>query len=147
LAKYQVKYLIVGGEAVIYYGHARLTGDLDVFFQRSMENQRRLYQALREFWAGDVPEIAGPDDLSPPGLVVQFGVPPNRIDLVNGIDGVDFEEAWTNRVSTPLTGAGQNTLVEIIGLRELIRNKQAVRRPRDQDDLAFLLQVEHPERS
>lgn len=143
LAKHEVKYLIVGGEAVIYYGHARLTGDLDVFFERSGDNQQRLYQALLEFWSGDVPEIRSPAELSVPGLVVQYGVPPNRIDLINELDGVKFEEAWANRVSTPLTRGGQEFPLQIIGLRELIRNKQAVHRPRDQEDLAFLLQAEY----
>ncbi len=35
LAVHKVKYLIVGGEAVIYHGYARLTGDVDFVFESS----------------------------------------------------------------------------------------------------------------
>jgi len=38
LHNHKVKYLIVGGEAVIYYGHARLTGDIDIFYDSSKRN-------------------------------------------------------------------------------------------------------------
>jgi hypothetical protein len=55
LASRQVKYLIVGGEAVIYHGYARLTGDVDFFFEPSKQNARKLYKALKEFWAGEIP--------------------------------------------------------------------------------------------
>jgi len=49
LNKHKVKYIIVGGEAVIYYGHARLTGDIDIFYDRGKENCIRLFEALSEF--------------------------------------------------------------------------------------------------
>jgi predicted nucleotidyltransferase len=47
-----VRYMIVGGEAVIHYGYARLTGDIDLFFDSSSENAERLFEALKEFWEG-----------------------------------------------------------------------------------------------
>jgi hypothetical protein len=50
LYKHQVKYLIVGGEAVIFYGHARLTGDIDFYYDRSTENVNKLFKALNKFW-------------------------------------------------------------------------------------------------
>lgn len=57
LAKHRVKFVIVGSEAVIYYGHARLTGDIDIFYQPSKANVKRLYAALREFWADNIPGL------------------------------------------------------------------------------------------
>jgi len=30
------------------------------------------------------------DELKKKGIIVQFGLPPNRIDLLNSIDGVGF---------------------------------------------------------
>jgi hypothetical protein len=75
-----VRYLIVGGEAVIHYGYARLTGDIDLFFESSSENAERLFEALKEFWGGAVPEIDEGNELLEPGVILQFGVPPNRID-------------------------------------------------------------------
>jgi hypothetical protein len=57
LFKHKVRYLIVGAEAVIYHGFARLTGDIDIFFEPSPKNRRSLFYALQEFWAGPVPGI------------------------------------------------------------------------------------------
>ena len=94
LHRHQVRYVVVGGEAVIYYGHARLTGDIDFFYERSPANSAALFQALRDFWSGNIPELATADELQEPGLILQFGVPPNRIDLLNQIDGVEFAQAW-----------------------------------------------------
>ncbi len=138
LAARAVRYLIVGGEAVILHGHVRLTGDVDFFFARDRENLERLFSALEEFWEGDVPGVEAPEDLGPSGTVVQFGQPPNRIDLVNDIDGVTFDEAWPGRVDALIeTGKGDVRLA-FIGLEALVKNKRASGRPKDLDDLAYL---------
>lgn len=138
LSKYQVKYVIVGGEAVIFYGYARLTGDIDIFFESSPENVENLYEALTEFWEGAIPGLKGKVELLEPGIIVQFGVPPNRLDLINRIDGVSFQDAWDNRVSEKITIKGQGGNVYFIGLGELIRNKEALKRPKDMEDLKYL---------
>ncbi|MGE3614652.1 MAG: hypothetical protein AB7L66_02180, partial [Gemmatimonadales bacterium] len=98
LGRHGVRFVIAGGEAVIFHGHARLTGDVDFFFDRDPRNTRKLFAALREFWGGEAPGIASAADLEQAGLVLQYGVPPNRIDLLNDIDGVSFGEAWAGRV-------------------------------------------------
>ena len=54
LAEYSVEYVIVGGEAVIYYGFARLTGDVDIFYRGSSENVAKLYGALKDFWQENI---------------------------------------------------------------------------------------------
>ena len=97
LSKYGVRYTIVGGEAVIYYGNPRLTGDIDLFFEPSKENVKKLYEALNDFWDNDVPGIQNQEELLDDGLILQFGVPPNRIDLINKIDAVSFLQAWSNK--------------------------------------------------
>ncbi len=76
LAKHAVLYLIIGGTAVIYHGYARLTGNVDFFFDRSREDTQRLWAALLEFWEGDVPALDGPEDLQQLEFVVQFDRPP-----------------------------------------------------------------------
>jgi len=138
LAAHKVKYLIVGGEAVIYHGHARLTGDVDFFFEPSKQNARKLYDALKEFWAGDIPGIEAFDELMEEGLILQFGVVPNRIDLINRISGVTFREAWENKTRESIESAGKNVPIYFIGLEELIANKQAIGRPKDMQDLEYL---------
>jgi len=42
LYKHKVEYLIVGGQAVIFYGHVRLTGDIDIFYKQNPKNVKNL---------------------------------------------------------------------------------------------------------
>ncbi len=56
------------------------------------------FSALEDFWSGDIPGLESSDELIEPGIIVQFGVPPNRIDLINEVDGLVFEEAWDRRI-------------------------------------------------
>jgi hypothetical protein len=97
-----------------------------------------LYDALSEFWGGPPPAISGAADLTQPGLVLQYGVPPNRIDLINDIDGVGFDEAWANRLGVTIRHESGDIPINYLGLRELVRNKEASGRPKDLDDLAYL---------
>ena len=134
-----VRFMIVGGEAVIFYGHIRLTGDVDVFFDRTSANAARLFEALGAFWRGVIPGLSGPSELENPGIVFQFGVPPNRIDLLNDIDGIEFAAAWPRRTEVVLGEGPDQTRYAYIGLDDLIENKRASGRPKDLGDLPFLL--------
>jgi hypothetical protein len=87
LAKHGVRFLLVGGEAVIYHGYPRLTGDVDFWYEQTPDNMSRLFAALSEFWDGAVPRVAAVSELLQPEVVVQFGRPPHRIDLLSVIDG------------------------------------------------------------
>ena len=90
----------MGGEAVIYYGHARLTGDIDIFYERSRNSAVNLFTALKEFWDNGVPGIGTSEELLTKGTIFQFGVPPDRIDLMNVIENVEFKDAWAHRNDT-----------------------------------------------
>jgi len=138
LASHSVRYVVVGGEAVIYHGYVRLTGDVDIFFDASPDNVARLFAALAVFWAGAVPGIASPGELATPGAIFMFGRPPNRLDLLNRIDGVVFDEAWATRVPSTVRVGDQDVEVPYIGLEALLKNKRAAGRAKDQDDLAYL---------
>jgi hypothetical protein len=138
LDKYQVRYVIVGGEAVIFYGYVRLTGDIDFYFEPVMENAKRLYDALNQFWDGDIPGIKSQEELLEPGIIIQFGAPPNRIDLINKIEGVIFTEAWEWKTIETITRNDQIIPVYFIGIKQLIRNKASLDRPKDMDDLKYL---------
>jgi len=141
LHAHKVKFIIVGGEAVIFYGHIRVTGDIDVFFGREHDNAVNLFKALEEFWQGEIPELEDPSELGKRGVIFQFGVPPNRIDLLNDIDGVDFESAWRRRTRVLLESQTGNVPFSYISLEDLIQNKRASGRPKDQEDLPFLLEA------
>jgi len=142
LYKQEVRNLIVGGEAVIYYGHPRLTGDIDFYYERSPINCDRLYDALLEFWDQDIPGIDAAADLEEPGAIFQFGVPPNRIDLINQIDGVSFQQAWDSREITRFEYSNISIDVYVIGLDQLIKNKESIKRYKDLEDLKYLREVQ-----
>ncbi|MBS2018698.1 MAG: hypothetical protein JST00_37875 [Deltaproteobacteria bacterium] len=141
-ARHRVRYLLVGGEAVIHHGYARLTGDVDFFYDRSRSNCRRLYEALREFWGGEVPAVASPDDLLADDVVVQFGRPPNRIDLIASLGRLRFSSAWQRREKERLELRSQTVTLPIISLRDLLRAKREAGRPKDLDDIEHLVAVE-----
>ncbi|MFY9344811.1 MAG: hypothetical protein WAT39_20125 [Planctomycetota bacterium] len=138
LAKHDVRYLLIGGMAVVHHGYARLTGDVDLLYDCGRENTERLWQALFEFWNGSVPSVHDATELANPNLVVQFGRPPNRIDLIASLRTVPFEPAWASRVQSHLTIGGTRVPLHIVGLRELRRAKQEAGRPKDLDDLRHL---------
>ena len=138
LSDHKVKYMIVGGEAVIYYGHARLTGDIDIFYERTKDNTEALYEALKIFWEGEIPGVNDYSEFLKKGAIIQFGRPPNRIDLINDISGVNFEKAWLNRTLEEVKIKDQKHLIFYVGLEDLIKNKQTANRYKDLEDLKYL---------
>jgi len=131
-----VEYVVIGGHAVGAYGEPRLTKDLDVLIRSTPDNAQRIFKALAEYGA----PIAGyqPSDFfERTGQVIQFGVPPNRIDVLQAIEGVSTEEAWRDRTICFLDGGVQ---APVISREHLIRNKKAVGRLQDLADAAMLEQ-------
>ena len=123
----QVDYLLVGGHALAFHGLPRFTKDIDFWIRPSSQNAQRIVQAIGDFGFTDV-EL-GADDFSEPGKVVQLGIPPNRIDLVTSIDGVEFDLAYKRKIASTYKGVPLN----LIGVEDLIANKLAT--GRDQDAL------------
>ncbi len=123
-----VEFLVVGGHAVAFHGYPRLTEDLDLLVRPTHENGRRLVEALKAF--GFASLGLEPDAFTVPDRVIQLGRAPNRIDLLTGIPGVTFNEAWSARVEADLDGLK----VFMIGRDALIRNKRATGRPQDLAD-------------
>jgi hypothetical protein len=74
--------------------------------------------------------------------VIQLGREPSRIDILTGISGVSFDEAWDNRES----GKTADTAVSIISRDLLIKNKRAANRDKDQGDIKLLEKTRPPRR-
>jgi hypothetical protein len=126
------RFLLVGGHAVAFHGHPRFTGDIDFLVERTPANAAILVGLLEQFGFGGMGfEVR---DFLDPGMVIQLGRPPHRIDLLTSLDGVEFAEAWDTRVEAELDGVP----VPVIGRAALIRNKRATGRPQDIADLSFL---------
>jgi len=97
-----VRYLIVGGHAVMLYTEPRFTKDLDPWIDANPSNARLVYAALAAFGA----PLAGltPADRAQEGLFYQRRRPPARIDILMSIDRVSFDQAWPNRRAAPFAG-------------------------------------------
>ena len=128
----EVKYLVVGGYAVMLYTEPRHTKDLDVWIEASEENATRVFDALVEFGA----PLSGltPADFAQEGCFYQLGRPPVRVDILMSIDGVAFKEAWSNRQESVLG----TQKAWFIGRADLIKNKRASHRHIDLHDADLL---------
>lgn len=127
-----VEYLIVGAHAVMIYTEPRYTKDIDIWVRRSPANAERVFRALAEF--GAPLRDATPSDFTNPDVVFQIGVAPNRIDVMMDVEGVTFDEAWSNKTESSYDGVP----VHFLGKAELIRAKRASARPQDLLDLEWL---------
>jgi hypothetical protein len=127
-----VDFLIVGAHALAAHGVPRATGDLDIWVRPTPDNATRTLQALAAFGA-PLTDLSV-DDLTRPDTVFQMGLPPARIDILSGITGVSFDEAWARRVTVSLAGGDVPVLSKI----DFIANKTAVGRPKDLADMALL---------
>lgn len=131
-----VKYLIVGGHAFGVHAEPRTTKDLDLFIRSDAENATAVFRALAQFGA----PIAGmsPKDFAD-GTTFQIGQSPERIDILQKIDGVTFDEAWAHRVAGMIEG---EIPAAVISRDDLIRNKLASGREQDLLDVKVLRAAE-----
>jgi len=130
-----VKYLVVGGYAVIKHGRPRFTGDIDIWIEPNPQNAESVYKSLKEFGA-PVSELTV-KDFSEPGFFFQMGIPPCRIDILMSVTGGDFAKAYRNRAISNLDIGP----VPFIGLEDLIAVKIAAGRPKDLADVAALKKI------
>ena len=126
-----VEYLIVGGYAFGVHAEPRATKDLDLFIRADKKNSTAVWKSLRSFGAPLGDRV--PEDFHDGESTVQFGNAPHRIDIIQKIDGVTFDEAWKARVPAKIDG---ELPVPVISREHLIQNKRAAGRPRDLNDVA-----------
>jgi len=136
LNAHSVEYLVVGGYAFGVHLEPRATKDLELFIRADEENSKAIFQALAEFGA----PLTGltPADFKD-GTAFQMGQPPERVDILQSIDGITFDEAWEHRVVGQLDG---EVPTAVISREDLIRNKLAAGRDQDLLDVKRLRAVE-----
>ncbi len=125
-------FLLVGAYAMAVHGFPRATGDMDIWIRCSDENAQRVWQALKQFKAPM--RNLTVEDLKTPDIVFQIGVAPRRIDILTSIDGVEFEDAWSKRKTVDIQGQQ----FAVLAREDLVRNKKACPRPKDQADALWL---------
>ncbi len=129
LNKFNVEYLIIGAYALAIYARPRNTGDIDIFINNTEMNARKLLAVIRAFGFEDagIEEV----DFTTKGRIVQLGVSPVRIDIINDIDGVDFLSAYKAKATYQFG----RVFADFISKTDLIKNKRASNRKKDIADL------------
>jgi hypothetical protein len=131
LNDFEVRYLIVGGYAVMKYTEPRYTKDLDVWVENSADNASRVFGALEQFGAPLESDAITPETFTRNEITYQIGVAPIRIDILTQITGVEFSGAWKRQVRGTIFGVP----VPFISLEDLTTNKRATGRSSDLDQL------------
>ncbi len=129
------RFMVVGAHALAVHGFPRATQDIDIWIDCTVANVDRVWRALESFGAPVHALGITTGDLTRPGMVIQFGLPPNRIDLLTGISGVpDFDVAWRDRVMHEV----RKSSIPFIGRDALLQNKRAAGRKQDLADAELL---------
>jgi len=132
LTSHKVRYLLIGGFAVGVHGYPRATGDMDLWVAIDPDNADRIVLAIREF-GFDLPDL-NRESFVQKNKVIRMGLPPQRIELLTSISGVDFDDCFAKREMVEIDGIK----VSLIDRASLIANKRAAGRHRDLDDLEHL---------
>ena len=132
LGKHRVKYALVGGFAVIYYGYPRSTQDLDVLINPSTKTAEKMLKVLYEFGFGGVGFSAGLFERE--GTAIHLGVEPNRIDILTSLKGVANSRIFSNVKRIRFKGK----VLRVISFSDLVRSKKSSKRYKDLADVEAL---------
>jgi predicted nucleotidyltransferase len=132
LNQHGIQYLVVGAHALAFHGRPRHTGDLDIWIKPDPENASKMILVLNDFGFSSLGLTEA--DFLKESYVTQLGYPPLRIDILNHISGVEFDDAYTNKI----TGEIDGLLVNFINIDEFITNKKATGRKKDLGDIEAL---------
>jgi predicted nucleotidyltransferase len=127
-------FVVVGGYAVAFHGHPRATKDIDILVHATPENALKVYQALAAFGAPLSSFQVTEADFATYEGILQIGLPPRRIDILNRATGITFAEAIADGDSFEVEGKA----IPIIGRKALIKNKRATGRDQDIADVNVL---------
>ena len=132
LNDHDVLYLVVGGYAVAFHGYPRYTKDIDLWVWLDKSNAEKLLQVLEDFGFSSLDLTV--DDFLDPEQVIQLGYPPNRIDILTDLKGLNFKECYPSKVEVTV----EDTTINFIDLENLKKNKKATGRHQDLADLENL---------
>lgn len=127
----EVPYLMIGGYAVGVYGYSRTTNDIDIFVSDDAVSLERLRNALKDFGFSEA-DLTG--IFNTPRSLVEIGVEPLKIQLMNFADGIDFDEAFVAKNVVQI----EDIFVNTISRSDLIANKTASGRHKDLADVEEL---------
>jgi hypothetical protein len=129
---HKVEYMVVGAHALAFHGRPRHTGDLDIWIKPSAGNAEKMVAVLNDFGFGSLG--LEKEDFLKENYVTQLGYPPLRIDILNSISGVDFDEAYKGKI----IGQYEDLDISFINISDFIANKLATGRAKDLGDIDAL---------
>jgi predicted nucleotidyltransferase len=138
LNKNEVQYIVVGGYAVNYHGYRRTTGDIDLWIKPDNgSNKNRIIDCLRELGVEELTltELVKLDFSKP--VVFVDGEEPFKIDFMTAVSGVNFEEAWAQKVIADIDGID----IPFIHLNHLVISKITTGRAKDKNDIEQLQKI------
>lgn len=132
------EFMVVGAHALAAHGVPRATGDIDIWVRPTDRNAERVLEALATFGAPlfDLSK----EDLTKTDTVFQMGIPPGRIDILTGISGVNFNDAWERRLTLVLPG--MDVPIAVISKMDFVTNKRATGRAKDLLDVQMLAEAD-----
>ena len=130
-----VKYLIVGGYAVILHAQPRFTRDIDLFVKADAENAKATFAALASF--GTMLAGLQVEDFADQRNFFRFGNDPQGIDILLEIPGIEFDRAWEHRVEAVID-AETGMTGSFISRDDLITSKLASGRLQDLADVSAI---------
>lgn len=137
LIKHDVKFMLVGGYAVIFHGYERHTTDMDVWLEPENTNRDKLLLALKEFGTNEK-SLNGVAKLDFTKITFfQFGKRPRQIDFLTKVVGVSWTEAYPEVAYFPFG----NEKIPIIQYYHLVRTKITNDRPQDKADIEMLHKI------
>jgi hypothetical protein len=135
LKQYKVKYALVGGFAVIYYGYVRTTQDIDILVFPSKGNAGKMMRVLQEFGFGGVG--FQPSLFEKEGTAIHLGAEPNRIDILTSLKGVSNDSIFEKIKRIRYKGISLN----VISLQNLLDCKRHSNRIKDLADVEELEKI------
>jgi predicted nucleotidyltransferase len=133
LKEHKVKFVIIGATAFPVHGYSRATLDIDIFIKSERSNAEKTLAALKNF-GYDVRDVTVDELLTKKILIRQYLV---ETDIHPYVKGVSFEEVWKNKVRAKFG----NTFAWFASLDDLIKMKKAAGRPKDIEDLKYLIKL------
>jgi len=135
--KANVKFLIIGGYAVNYYGYNRTTGDLDIWIKPDNFNKKKLIHVLEEIgFSKDGLQTLNRSNFENV-FVFHIWEKPFRVDFLTHISGIDFNKAFSVKEMVLI----QDLELPMIDFEHLVLSKMTTNRLRDKADVEELQKI------
>jgi hypothetical protein len=133
LNQFEVRYILVGGYAVVLRGYSRSTGDMDIWIEPTELNYTKMQKAFYLFGL-PTEAIQKVDFLGTEMDVFSFGVEPQAIDIMTAVKGLTFIETYETASIEDYEGSK----IKIIHINNLIKAKESSGRFKDLNDIEHL---------